>query len=80
MSLLNDLDAASPEDHCCGDLDAGVEGGRLDRLRLRGYTRRVDDDDRQADDKACMRASGWACEEKPDPPGEGWFRGIENWD
>jgi hypothetical protein len=30
--------------------------------------------------KACMRASGWARDEKPDPPGEGWFRGIENWD
>jgi hypothetical protein len=30
--------------------------------------------------KACMRARGWARDQKPDPPGEGWFRGIENWD
>jgi hypothetical protein len=30
--------------------------------------------------KACMRASGWARDEKPDPPGEGWFRGIESWE
>ncbi len=30
--------------------------------------------------KACMRAHGWAREQKQDPPGEGWFRGIEDWD
>ena len=30
--------------------------------------------------KGCMRSRGWAREKKPDPPGEGWFRGIEDWD
>ena len=30
--------------------------------------------------KACMRAHGWARDKRPDPPGEGWFRGIEHWD
>jgi hypothetical protein len=30
--------------------------------------------------KGCMRARGWARDQKMDPPGEGWFRGIENWD
>lgn len=30
--------------------------------------------------KACLRSRGWARENKQDPPGEGWFRGIEDWD
>ncbi|MGH7392838.1 MAG: hypothetical protein ACREM3_25800 [Candidatus Rokuibacteriota bacterium] len=30
--------------------------------------------------KACMRTHGWARDKRPDPPGEGWFRGIEDWD
>jgi len=31
--------------------------------------------------KACLRSRGWAREKRPiSDLGEGWFRGIENWD
>jgi hypothetical protein len=31
--------------------------------------------------KACLRSRGWAREKRSiSDPGEGWFRGIENWD
>jgi len=30
--------------------------------------------------RTCLRLRGWAREQRPSPPGEGWFRGIEDWD
>jgi hypothetical protein len=31
--------------------------------------------------RGCLRARGWAREEKPaNPPPLGWYRGVEDWD
>jgi len=39
VSLLTDMDAFFTEHGHCGDLDAGVDGGDLLRLRVRGADR-----------------------------------------